>query len=176
MRNKKRLVERENKNMSKISLRKVKVLDKKYFAKWWRDKELLKVTSGVLKRITDKEVDKYFSRILKNRKAYHNVILLDREVIGHIALVQRRNGWYETQIVVGEKKQQGKGYGTNAIKLLLQKSKKTGIKKIYLEVRPGNTKAIRAYEKCGFQKIGIKKYLKNKYLSQVVKMVLRYQK
>lgn len=161
--------------MSKVSLRKIRISDKKCFAKWWRDKELLKVTSGMLKRITDKEVDKYFSKILKDKNAQHYMIVANRKTIGLISLEQRSGGWYETQIVIGEKNQQGKGYGTDAIKLLIRKAKRIGIKKIYLEVRPKNIKAIRAYEKCGFWKAGIKRYPNNKYLSQTIKMVLRYR-
>lgn len=160
------------KNMPKVLLRKIRISDKKYFAKWWRDKDLLKVTSGILKRITDKEADKYFSLMLKDKNAQQYMIVVDRKTIGHISLEPRRSGWHETQIVIGEKNQQGRGYGTDAIRLLIRKAVKMGIKKVYLEVRPNNFKAIRAYEKCGFRRAGIKRYPKNKYLPQTLKMVL----
>ncbi|MDO8676604.1 MAG: GNAT family N-acetyltransferase [Candidatus Azambacteria bacterium] len=155
-----------------IKLRKVKNSDKKYFAKWWRDENLLKLTSGILKRITDKEVSEYFLKMLTNKNDIHYIILAGRKIVGHIALQKRKNGWYETQIIIGEKNYQGKGYGTEAIKLLINKARRTNLKKIYLEVRPSNIRAIKAYEKCGFRKIGIKKYPKNKYLPQTLKMVL----
>ena len=155
-----------------IKLRKIKISDKKYFAKWWRDKDLLKLTSGILKRITDKEVSEYFLKILASKSDFHYIILAGRKVIGHIALEKRKSGWYETQIVIGEKNYQSKGYGTKAIKLLINKAKKTNIEKIYLEVRSNNVRAIKAYEKCGFRKAGIKKYPKNKYLPQTLKMAL----
>ena len=155
-----------------LKLRKVKISDKKYFAKWWRDKDLLKLTSGVLKRITDKEVNKYFLKMLANKNDIHYIILADLKIIGHIALQKRKNGWYETQIVIGEKNYQGKGYGIEAIKLLINKAKQADIKKIYLEVRLNNIRAIKTYEKCGFKKTGIKKYPKNKYLPQTLKMTL----
>lgn len=161
--------------MSKSSLRKLRISDRKYFAKWWRDKELLKVTSGILKRITEKEVDKYFFEMLKDKKAQHYMITVNRKTIGHISLEQRKNSWYETQVVIGEKNQQGKGYGTDAIKLLIRKARKAGIKKVYLEVRLNNLKAIHAYEKCGFRKAGIKRYPKNKYLPQTLMMALRHR-
>jgi len=159
--------------MQRILLRKIKLSDKKYFAWWWRDKRLLKLTSGILKLISDKEVEKYFLAMIDNPIDYHFMILLDEKVIGHIALVKRKNNWYETQIVIGEKKYWGKGYGTKAIKLLLKKAKKLGISKIYLEVRPTNTRAIAAYESAGFVKMGIKKYPKDKYLSKTLRMELR---
>lgn len=156
--------------MNIISLRKIKPSDKRYFARWWRDKELLKLTSGILKLISDKEVEKYFSVMTNSSTDYHFMILLDKKVIGHIVLAKRKNDWYETQIVIGEKQYWGRGYGTKAIKSLLKKAKKLRVSKIYLEVRPTNTRAIVSYENSGFVKVGIKKYPKNKYLSKILKM------
>ena len=158
--------------MKKILLRKIKLSDKKYFAKWWRDKELLKLTSGILKRISDEEMEKYFSAILHNKENRHFIIESNRNAIGHISLVKRKNGWYETQIIIGEKKYWNKKYGTGAIQLLIKKAKKLRISKIYLEVRQDNIRAITAYEKCGFEKSGIKKYPKNKHLPETLVMKL----
>lgn len=159
--------------MAKIILRKVKPLDINYFAKWWRDKELLKLTSGILKRISDQEVKKYFTNILKSEKDYHFIIVLDKKVIGHISLAKRRNWWYETQVVIGEKQYWGKGLGSKAINLLIKKSKTLGVSKIYLEVRPTNTRAIRAYQRCGFQEVKIVRYPKNEYLPETLRMELK---
>lgn len=158
--------------MIKIFLRKIKPADRKYFAKWWKDKELLKLTSGVLKRISDQEVDKYFGAIFKNKKDYHFIITINKKAIGHITLAKRRNNWHETQVIIGEKKYQGRGYGPRAIKLLIKKAISLGISKIYLEVRPNNPRAIRAYEKCGFKKAKIIKYSQNKYLPETLRMEL----
>ena len=159
--------------MSKVYLRNLKYSDKKYFGKWWIDKSLLKLTSGVLKQISDKEIDKYFQAILESKNDYHFMIVVDGKTIGHISLAKRRNSWHETQIVIGEKKYWGKGYGFKAIKLLMQKAKRLGFFRIYLEVRPNNLRAIKAYEKCGFIKTGIKKYPENEYLPEVSRMELR---
>lgn len=159
--------------MPQITLRKVKLTDRNYFSKWWRDKELLKLTSGILKRISDQEVDKYFKNILENKEDHHFIITLDKKVIGHISLTKRKNRWYETQIVIGEKKYWGKGYGSKAIKLLIKKEGRLGVSKIYLEVRPSNTRAIGAYENCGFQKIRTVHYPKNKYLPKTLRMELK---
>jgi len=156
--------------MAKISLRKIKSTDKKYFARWWRDKELLKLTSGILERISDKEVDKHFQNILKTKRDYHFMIVLNRKIIGHISLAKRNKGWYETQIIIGDKKYWGKGYGSEAIELLINKAKRLGIARIYLEVRPTNARAIYAYKKCGFQKEKIVRYPKNKYLPKTLRM------
>lgn len=158
---------------AKFFLRKIKISDRKYFAKWWRDRDLLKLTSGILKPISDRDVDKYFKAILINKENYHLLIILRKKVIGHISLNKRKNGWYETQIIIGEKKYWGKGYGSRAIKILIKKAKALGIKKIYLEVRPNNFKAIKAYKKSGFKEIKTMKYPKNKFLPATLRMELK---
>lgn len=158
--------------MVKISLRKIKSADRNYFAKWWRDKELLKLTSGILKRISDQEVDKYFQAIIHTKRDYHFMVIVNGKTIGHICLAKKKRSWYETQIVIGEKKYWGKGYGLKAIELIIKKTRRFLIRKIYLEVRPTNIRAIRAYENCGFQKVRIVKYSKNKYLPEALRMEL----
>lgn len=158
--------------MPKISLRKLKPSDRKYFTKWWNDEKLRKLTSGRPGPISDKRIDKYFS-MMEDKNDYHFMISLGQEIIGHIALIKKKNNWHETLIIIGEKEYWNKGYGTQAIELLIKKAKKLGISKIYLEVRPNNLRAIRAYEKCGFHRAGFKKYPKNKYLPLTLRMELK---
>ena len=155
-----------------IKLREVKNSDRNYFAKWWRDEELLKLTSGVLKSITNQEIDEYFSKILKDKENHHFMIMNNQKTIGHITLEPKKDNWCETKIVIGEKDEQNKGFGTGAIKLIIEKGKKLGFDKIYLEVRPENARAIRAYEKCGFKKAETKEYPENENLPKTLKMNL----
>jgi RimJ/RimL family protein N-acetyltransferase len=157
--------------MKKLSLRKLKITDQRYFKKWWNDMDLRKFTSGRPGLISDKKIDKYFS-MMKDKNDYHFMILLNQKVIGHVALMKKKNKWYETIIIIGEKECWNKGYGTEAIKQLIKKAKSKNISKIYLEVRPNNLRAIRAYEKCGFERKGLKKYPKNKYLPLTLRMEL----
>ena len=110
--------------MTKINLRKIKPSDKNYFAKWWRDKELLKLTSGVLRLILDKEIDKYFQAMLNSKDDYNFIILAGGKIIGHISLVKRRNGWHETQIVIGEKNIGARDLGQKRSNSLSEKQKR----------------------------------------------------
>lgn len=158
--------------MAKVYLRKVRAYDKKYFKKWWRDLELIKLTSGVLEPLSDQEFNKSFLALLKAKNEFHFLITVDGNVIGHISLSKKNNEWYETQIIIGEKNYWSQGYGTRAIRNLMKRIIKFDITKVYLEVRPDNLRAIRAYEKAGFQKIKIKKYPKNIYLPETLKMEL----
>jgi len=68
------------------------------------------------------------------------------------------------QTVIEEKDFQGKGYGTKAIKLIIKKAKLLNIEKIYLEVRPDNLRAIKAYGKSGFNFKQMKYYPRNNNL------------
>lgn len=99
------------------------------------------------------------------------MIVADGETVGHISLARRPRGWYETQIVIGERNYRDKGIGTRAIKLLLRRARRAGISRIYLEVRPDNLRAIRAYEKSGFVRDRYKQY-RNKNLPETLRMVV----
>lgn len=158
--------------MEIVRLRKIKSSDKVYFAKWWRDKTLAKLTSGNLEHISDEQLDRGFSSMLHDSDDLSFIITVDAKPIGHIALTKQKNGWHETQIVIGEKAYWNKGYGTKAIQLLIKKGKQLEISKIFLEVRPDNARAIKAYEKVGFKSVGIKKYPNNPLLPETLKMVL----
>lgn len=158
--------------MDKLSLRKLKKSDKQYFAKWWRDKDLISLTSGNLEPISDKQVEKYFSDMLSNKADFHFIIIVNKKVIGHISLSKRRGCWYETQIVIGEKEFWRKGYGPEAIKLIIKKANRLNISKMYLEVRPDNVRAIKAYEKSGFVQKKSINYPKNKNLPETIRMEL----
>lgn len=62
----------------------------------------------------------------------------------------------ELQIRLGNVDERGKGYGTEAVKLLLQFGFiDLNLHRIYLHVKDNNPAAIRIYEKCGFQIEGI---------------------
>lgn len=158
--------------MARISLRAIRPSDQGYFAKWWRDKDLLAFTSGIDRRITDDEVGKYFSQIYRNAGSHHFMITLDAKPIGHIALQKRRGGTYETQVVIGEKQHWNKGYGTRAIRLLIKKAVRLGITRIFLEVRPDNVRAIAAYKNAGFKEAGVRNYPNNLELPQTLRMTL----
>ncbi|HLY09365.1 MAG TPA: GNAT family protein [Planctomycetota bacterium] len=63
--------------------------------------------------------------------------------------------WGELGILIGEKEAQGKGYGAEAIGLLLDYGFATlGLHRVALRVYANNERGIRCYEKCGFRREG----------------------
>lgn len=153
-----------------ISLRRIEVGDKKIFAKWWRDAKLIALTSGSKVEISDEEVERFFSGMLQSRTDRHYMIVLGTRTIGHVALIKRGRGWYETQIIIGAKMSWGKGLGTEAIRLLMEIARQDGMTMVFLEVRPDNLRAIRAYEKCGFRHVKLVEHVDNPDLPVTMRM------
>lgn len=152
------------------TIRPVRDNDLAYFAKWWRDPDLISVTSGNTSPLLDNDVKKYFNDLKTTSSAFHFMIQVGNQTIGHISLQKRNDDWWETQIVIGEKEMQNKGYGTQTVSLLIDVARKHGIEKIYLEVRPDNTKAIHAYDKAGFKQVGGEVPTGNKHQPSVLRM------
>ncbi|MCK9578210.1 GNAT family N-acetyltransferase [bacterium] len=159
--------------MNRIYLRKLNKTDIRYFSKWWRDKDLISLTSGNFELMSDKQIEDYFADMLASKTSFHFIITVNKETIGHISISKKRSDWYELQTVIGEKVFLGKGYGTKAIKLITRKAKTLGIGKIYLEVRPDNLRAIKTYEKSGFVFSKMKYYPKNDNLPKTMRMELK---
>jgi len=158
--------------MEKIHLRKIRRSDFPHFLRWWRDEELVKLTSGILEK--DKKVlEGYFLNMLSSKKDIHYIIQYNLKMVGNISLTHKNKGNFEIHIVIGEKKYWGKGIGAISIQKVLKTAfNKLGYKKAYIEVRPENKRAIELYEFCGFKKMGLKEYPQNKHQPEVLMMEL----
>jgi diamine N-acetyltransferase len=58
--------------------------------------------------------------------------------------------WYINRLMI-DKKYQGKGYGKEALKILIEELKTEGIKSIDILHRPDNERAIKIYRELGFE-------------------------
>ncbi len=79
------------------------------------------------------------------------------ELIGSIAFdkINYKDGEASLGIFIGDEDNLGKGYGSEAIKLLLDYGfKSLRLHSVYLTVLENNPRAKRAYEKCGFTECG----------------------
>lgn len=94
--------------------------------------------------------------------------------IGQIELVNIHplQGRAEMHLCIGEKDARGSGYGTQAIRLLLQHAfGDLQLRRIYLTPDADNTRAIRCFEKCGFVHEGVLREHRVRY-GQPVNMVM----
>lgn len=94
-----------------IKLRKLQPNDSQYFAKWWRDKELIALTSGDFTPLSDKEIQTQVDEMATDKNSVHFMIEADGKTVGHINLNKIDKETADLQIVIGEKEYWGKGIG-----------------------------------------------------------------
>ena len=103
----------------------------------------------------------------------------DDEILGVVSLasVDHLNQSAELHIMIGEKKDQGKGIGTFAVSEMLKHAFfNMNLQRIELTVLEENKRAQRLYEKCGFVQEGLKrraKYKNGRYVNMLLYGLLK---
>ena len=90
----------------------------------------------------------------------YGIVTRDGHLIGSTKLwrVSEQNRSAMLTIFIGERQHWGKGYGTEALRLILQEAfSRLGLKRVELHVFDFNDRAIRSYEKVGFVREGIRR-------------------
>jgi len=113
---------------------------------------------GLKRPVSPEEGDEYFRQITsqqgKTLFAFTICELDDERGVGDISLreIDRENGSAELTIVIIDKAAQNRGVGTDAVNCILDFGfGELRLERIYLHVFDYNARAIRAYEKAGFQ-------------------------
>jgi RimJ/RimL family protein N-acetyltransferase len=79
-------------------------------------------------------------------------------------------------IVIGDKAFRGRGYGTDAMRLIMRMGfEKMNLHRLWLRVYDFNAAGIRCYEKCGFKREGIlrhDRFIDGKYHDTIVMAIL----
>jgi RimJ/RimL family protein N-acetyltransferase len=96
--------------------------------------------------------------VANHREKVFAIETLDKELVGSVGL--HNINWVERKaelgIMIGEPKFWGRGYGSDAVRQMLRIAfEKMNLNRVYLRVFEDNPRAIRVYEKCGFQKEGV---------------------
>lgn len=126
------------------------------FTAWLNDMEVvnfLQLAPGYISMTTEKE----YLDSLAREHTYEIIDLKTDRLLGNCGLidVDHINQCAEAGIFIGDKSYWGRGYGTEALKLLLDYSfSKLNLHNILLRVYSFNTRARRSYEKLGFKVIG----------------------
>jgi RimJ/RimL family protein N-acetyltransferase len=127
------------------------------YLKWLNDPDLTQYLSGFLPLTRMKEED--WIENLKNRNdtIVFGILLLDEnsgeKLIGNCGLheIDWKNRVAEVGIMIGEKELHGKGYGTEAMEIILEYGFETvNLNRIQLHVYDFNIRAIKSYNKIGF--------------------------
>ena len=133
--------------------------DAEKFTEWLNDLEVtvnLQLYNGVI----NTEHEKSFLDTLSKEHNYSIIDTAADELIGNCGFmdVDHLNRTAEAGIFIGNKNYWGKGYGTEALSLLIDYGfKALNLHNIQLRVYSFNKRAIRAYEKTGFKQIGIRR-------------------
>jgi RimJ/RimL family protein N-acetyltransferase len=103
----------------------------------------------------------------------------DGNLIGHCGLfnIDETARHCELGISIGDKDYWGRGYGREAVSLLLDYAfRLRNLRRVWLEVHASNERAIRAYSSCGFVEEGRMRehiWLDGRYLDNVLMGILR---
>ncbi|MCJ7648924.1 MAG: GNAT family N-acetyltransferase [Candidatus Lokiarchaeota archaeon] len=114
---------------------------------------------------------------------YFSILLLDEEdpekIIGNCAIqrINAKNRACSCGITIGEKEYQSKGYGPEAMEMLVEYGFNTlNMNRIELVVYEFNIRAYKSYQKVGFIEEGRKRqarYHNGKYYDEVIMAILR---
>ena len=142
----------------RIRLRPVAERDLPHFVRWLADREITRWLAAIDEPPTlEDERDWYEDKRADPDNVLWAIDTLEGRLIGtaelRLAPRQRRA---EMGIAVQDKSQWNQGYGTEAVRLVLGYAfAELGLNRVELTVDEENARAIRCYEKCGFQREGL---------------------
>src|SRR5690554_2899112 len=145
---------------TRITLRKMTVQDIEVYHKWRNDLEVMQSTAPMLDVYHIEETGEFVKQVMLGSHSSKCYIIVEKESkkpIGITSLINidYKNRNAECIIDIGEKEVWGKGYGSEAMKLLLDFGfLEMNLHRISLRVFSFNGGAIKLYEELGFQQEG----------------------
>jgi RimJ/RimL family protein N-acetyltransferase len=146
-----------------VSLRTHVPANREAFQRWYADREIAELLRHDLEPLTPAQSRGYFETFILPSSARGTCFAIherkSKRLIGTTALTDRvsgRNGVSALfRIVIGEKEVWGRGYGTEATRLMAEEAfDSMGLSEIRLEVFNHNVRAIAAYARVGFEVTG----------------------
>ncbi|MGI6664955.1 MAG: GNAT family N-acetyltransferase [Christensenellaceae bacterium] len=144
----------------RIRLRKMTAEDIPLYHAWRTDMEVMRTTNHYLDMYDAEETRQFVEQVILNAPAAKNYMIIDKKeekAIGITSLIQidDKNRNAEGIIDIGEKDFWGKGYGKEALSLLLDYAfYEMNLHRVSLNVYAMNKRALALYEKLGFQNEG----------------------
>ena len=143
------------------------------FTEWLNDFETTDYTGRSAQILTLEDERKYFETSKNGEQLFFIVRKEDDKLIGTIGLhsIHNTNRRATLGIFIGDKSGRNKGYGTEAIRLILEYGfKYLNLNNIDLAVMGFNERAIACYKKCGFKEYGRRRkseYVCGKYYDRI---------
>mgnify|MGYP001096397333 CR=1 FL=1 len=163
----------------RVYLRALEKEDLIYIRKWSNDPEIRKLIGEVVS-MSQADADKFLERVYSdNTREWFVIVVKENDrVIGETGLLRMFPAWRTTDIsiIIGEKDAWGKGYGTEAILLLLDYAFRClNFHRVAIGVVGFNKRAISFWKKIGFKKEGVQRdgyYYNHKYFDFVMMSIL----
>ncbi|GAA0116094.1 GNAT family N-acetyltransferase [Clostridium senegalense] len=168
----------------KVKLREYKKEDIRKAQKYMNDPEIKKLlNSNIPYPITFEDEERWYESLGATKDTYNFAIetLEDNQYIGGCGInkIDWKNSVVIIGIFIGDKEYWNKGYGTDAINILIRFIfEQMNIRKIKLQVFSFNERAIRAYEKCGFKREGVLRqeiFRDGRYHDEIIMGLLRQE-
>ncbi|WP_276835150.1 GNAT family N-acetyltransferase, partial [Chryseobacterium cucumeris] len=118
---------------------------------WLNDPEIKYLTNTP--DFSKEDQQKWFAGLENNKTYWVKGIQHNHKIIGVVGLkkIDLTNKTAEYFVYIGEKEYWGKGLSADLFKLIFKVAKdQLNLESLYLNVIPGNTRAVKAYEKAGF--------------------------
>lgn len=160
--------------MSQINLRALKKSDSNLILNWMKN-EKLRYLIGTVYPITELEHENWFqNRMLEKDNRMFVIDLDNKKSIGIVGFKNldwvNRNS--ELFIYIGDEEYWGKGYGTQALELIIKFAfNNLNLHMLYLEAFSYNKNATKTYERLGFKQDGIlrqSKFQDGKYYDKII--------
>lgn len=146
---------------NKVRLQTHVAADEAAFTRWYTDPEIAYVLRHDLRPLTTYQAQGYFSSIVLPNSAHGTTWAIHENLTGGllgtsaITEVDETAGECLFRIVIGEKLAWGKGYGTDATRLVVAEAfERFNLHTVNLEVFAHNERAQRSYLRVGFQEVG----------------------
>ncbi len=131
------------------------------FQRWYADPEIARLLRHDQEPLTEIQSRGYFNTIILPLSARGLCFAIHEsesdDVVGMTALTDLQSGPGSAlfRIVIGEKALWGRGYGTEATRLVVREAfERLGLREVRLEVFRHNPRAIGAYARVGFEQTG----------------------
>ena len=133
------------------------------YVEWLNDWEVSRfLKPGIPRGLTLEDEIAWFEQRGKDNSSlvFAILTLADNKLIGNCGLhhLDLKNRTAIFGIFIGDKDYWGKGYGTDSTRTLLRYAfEQLGLNRVELEVYDYNPRAVRAYEKAGFRRDGVRR-------------------
>jgi len=131
------------------------------YQRWFNELQVTRTLDLPIRPVTFEDESSWFERAVTGATVVFTIYELETmRPIGNLDLrnIDHYNGIAEYGIAIGEVDTWGKGYGTEATRLMLSYAFDVlGLHNVWLAVYANNLGAVRAYERAGFKRAGVRR-------------------